>query len=48
MSLNDQIKDVIDSHPVLTGIGLTIGFWLLVYHLGNATGETIANILNKS
>lgn len=46
MSLTEQIKDVIDSNPILVGIGLTIGFWLLAYYLGNATGEIIANILN--
>lgn len=46
MSLNEQIKDLIDTYPVLSGIFLTVWFWLLAYHLGSTTGKMAAVILN--
>jgi hypothetical protein len=46
MSINEQIKDLMNTYPVLSGIFITVWFWLLSYHLGSATGEIAAAILN--
>jgi hypothetical protein len=47
MNWSSDLKKLIDDHPILYAIFLTLAIWYGSYLLGQAVGETIANISNN-
>lgn len=44
VDFSKELKRLMEKHPVLTAVGLTIWIWYGSYHLGANVGEFIANI----
>ncbi|MEH7883654.1 hypothetical protein V7654_04935 [Bacillus sp. JJ1609] len=46
VDFSKELKRLMEKHPVLTAVGLTLWIWYASYRLGGNVGEFIANIKN--
>ena len=46
VDFSKELKRLMEKHPVLTAVGLTLWIWYAAYRLGGNVGEFITNIKN--